>query len=199
MTILYRIYTNHGSGGLVDYTTPLVSTPALTYAVGALGPSTDTTFVVRAFDDGTGFEEASTESRVRIIIAADGTDVSVQPNPPHAVTLSRTTGGGCRVCWAFAKAVPFGTPTGFNVYLTPGSVVTYATPTVSVPYSSGRLGYSVTLPGPFAVSAYTVGIKSFNSTSASTASGTATSQIGLSAQPFAMESVNAVKSLPFTY
>lgn len=199
MTILYRIYTNHGAGDPVDYTAPLVSTPALTYTAGPLGLSTDTTFVVRAFDDRTGFEEASTESRVRIIIAADGSDVSGHPNPPHAVTLSRIAGGGCRVCWAFANAEPFGTPTGFYVYLSQGSVVNYMTPTVTIPYSAGKLGYSVTLPGPFVVSAYTAAVRSFNATGASTASGTVKSNLGLLALPFLMEPVSAVNSLPFTY
>src|SRR5205085_892840 len=58
MALVYRVYSNGGTGGPVDFTSPVATTGGLTSTVGPLAPSTDTTFVVRAFDPATGLEEA---------------------------------------------------------------------------------------------------------------------------------------------
>ena len=191
MTITYRIYSNNGNGGPVDFSTPLATTTELTYTIGPLGVSTDSSFVVRAYDPASGFEEANTDAQVRVVLGADGTDLSQLPNPPHALVLSPAANGGCRVSWAYAPANWYGTPTAFSVFLTQGNAVDYSAPAASVAFSQGVIGYSCMLPGPFALSTYTVAVRSFNATGVETNTEAITSVFGLPA-PFAMDPVLAI-------
>jgi hypothetical protein len=164
MTINYRIYSNGGNGGAVDYSTPVATTAALTTILGPLGPSTDNTFVLRAFDTVSGLEEANTTARVRVVVDANGNDVSALPGSPHAVTLSPTPRGGCRVSWAYVPADDDGTPVGFHVYVgqTPASGPAPLLATVA--YRIGCVGYSVLLPRPFATAAYVATVAGYNAT-----------------------------------
>ena len=149
MTINYQIYSNGGSGGAVDYSTPVATTSALSAVLGPLAPSSDNTFVVRALDTTSGLEEANTTVSVRIVIGADGSDVTALPASPHAVALAAVGAGSCRVSWAYVPVAGYGTPTGFNVYLAPSSAAAPVPPTATVAYQSGCVGYSVLLAGPF--------------------------------------------------
>lgn len=188
MTITYRIYSNNGSGGPVDFSTPLATTTALTYTVGPIGFSTDSTFVVRAYDPIAGFEEANTDARVRVAIGADGTDLSGLPNPPHALVLLPAINGGCRVSWAYAPAEGYGTPTGFSVFLSQNNTVDYSVPAATVAFSQRVIGYSCLLPGPFVLSTYTVAVRSFNATGSESNTEAITGALG-SPAPFAMDTV----------
>jgi hypothetical protein len=154
MAIVYRIYSNNDTGGLVDFSAPLASTTGLTYTFSPLGASTDTTFVVRAFDPEADLEEANTEALVRVVIGPDGAEVGGRPNPPHALSLTPSFGGGCRVSWAYAPAEQCGIPAGFHVYLTPVDSVHNSIPTgwfltspagsVTAPCCSGPSRYRTT-------------------------------------------------------
>lgn len=191
MAITYRIYSNGGAGGPVDYSAPVASTNGLTWVAGSVGPSSDTTFAVRAFDPGLGLEESNTEARVRIVVGPDGADLTGRPNPPHALSMSPVAGGGCRVSWAYAPADPDRTPTGFQVYLTQGNTVGSSSPAGAVPHAPGKVGYSLVLPGPFTLSTYTAGVCSFNAAGAGVIAETATGTFGLPTVPFALEPVRA--------
>ncbi len=188
MTIAYRIYTNHGTGGPVDFSAPAATTPAPTYDAGPLGVSTDTTFVVRAYDTGTGLEQAGCEARARVVVGPDGADLSGLPNAPHALVLSRSAGGGGRVSWAFAPAGGCGAPTGFEVFLGEGAGVDYSSPSATVPYSPGRVGYSCVLPGPNTLKTCTAAVRSFNASGAEGNPVTVTGVLGLPT-PLVMEAV----------
>lgn len=191
MAVAYRIYSNHGNGGPVDFSAPIAITAGLTYSTGPLGLSTDTTFVVRAYDTVTGIEEANTGPGVQIAVGADGTDASSLPNATHALTLSPAAGGGARVSWAYAPAGSFGTPTGFSVYLTEGTAANESSPAATVAYVPNQVGYSCVLPGPYALSAYTATVRSSNAAGVGSDVTPVTVTLGLPA-PFAMEPVKVV-------
>jgi hypothetical protein len=178
MAIVYRIYANHGDGGPVDYSSPVATTAGLSYAAGPLGVSTDNLFVVRAYDTGTGLEQAGSEASLRVAIGPDGADASGVPNAPHALTLTPAAGGGARVSWAYAPAGPRGVPTGFDVYLTAGPAVDYSSPAATVPYTPRRVGYSCLLPGPYALSSYSASVRSFNAAGAEANSASAEAVLG---------------------
>jgi hypothetical protein len=194
MAIVYRIYSNNDTGGLVDFSAPLASTTGLTYTFSPLGASTDTTFVVRAFDPEADLEEANTEALVRVVIGPDGAEVGGRPNPPHALSLTPSFGGGCRVSWAYAPAEQCGIPAGFHVYLTPVDSVHNSIPTAVVPYVAGRIGYSTLLLGPFTLSDYTASVASFDATGDGADSGSVTRTLGIPTATFVMESVNVSQS-----
>ena len=191
MALLYRIYSNGGAGGPVDYANPVAITPALAFEAGPVSPSTDTTFAVRAFDPLTGLEESNTDARVRVVIDAGGRDVSGRPDPPFAVTLAASAGGGARVSWAYRPAVSAGVPTGFHVYFGPAGDGPGPTPVATVGYLPGRLGYSCELPGPLGFATYAVSVRAFNAAGADAGSGVVASPVGLPNEPLRMGPVSA--------
>ena len=144
---IYNIYSNGGTGGPVDYSTPIATTASLSYVTGTLAAPSDNTFAVRCLDPSTNLEEANTDARVRIVIDANGLDVSSRPNPPDALVVRPTANGGCKVSWSYSSAGQGGLPSGFFVYLTPGAVANYANPAATVPFVPGRAGYTCNLTG----------------------------------------------------
>jgi hypothetical protein len=189
MAIAYNIYTNDGAGGPVDDSAPVASATGLTYQAGPLPPSSDTTFLVRAFDAGTGLEEANTGAAVRVVLGPGGEDLSGLPNPPHALGLAPAGNGGCRVDWAYAPAQAYGEPAGFDVYLTAGGTVNYSAAAATVPFRPGAVGYSCLLPGPFAPSLYAAAVRSFNAAGNETNTAVATAFLGAAASPYALGQV----------
>jgi hypothetical protein len=162
MAVSYHVYSNDGNGGPVDYTNPIATVSGTTYSVGPVSPSSDTIYAVRAFDTDTGLEEANTNVRVRVVIDAEGNDVSGRPNPPHAVWAVSTSGGSCRVTWGYAPNYSCGAPDGFHVYVQPTQDTVPSAPLATVKYVKGRVGYSVALPGPLAPAMYKVSVGSYN-------------------------------------
>jgi hypothetical protein len=160
----YNIYANNGAGGPIDYTTPIGSTTDLSFVIGPLAPLSDNRFAVRALDPATNLEEANTESCVRILLDANGSDISSRPNPPHALVIRSIAGGGCRASWAYNPIGQGGTPIGFHVYLTQGNTPAYDSPSASVAYLAGTMGYSCVLSGLAAGTSYTVAVRAYNGT-----------------------------------
>lgn len=190
MPINYRIYSNHGTGGPVDFSAPLGVTSGLNYTTGPVGAPSDTTYVVRAFDPGTGLEEANTEARVRVVISRDGNDFGPPPGPPHAVTVSALPGGGCRVGWAYAPADGSGVPDGFRVYVTPPASTDPPPPAAAVAYAPGRVGYAVTLPAPPAPAEYVATVGAFNRAGESPCAVRPTASLGAPTAPFDMDPIS---------
>jgi hypothetical protein len=190
MSIHYNIYWNNGSGGAVDDSTPLATVAGLSWTSGALAPSSDATFLVRAVDTGTGLEEANTEATARVVTGPEGEDLSGLPGPPQSLSLAAAPGGGCRVSWAFAASSAAAAPAEFLVYLSPGGSVDYSAPAASVPFMPGTVGYSCVLAGPYPPSAHTAGVRSSNAAGAEANMSTATAALGLSAVSYALDPVD---------
>ena len=127
MAISYRIYGNDGRGGLIDYATPIAIIPAASVEVAGsfttdpLLASSDNLFAVRAFDDVTGIEEANTDARVRIIIDAEGRDVTNCPTAVVGLATRWGIGEVCLVSWCYSVAGQGGVPTKFDVTATPAA------------------------------------------------------------------------------
>lgn len=191
MAITYNIYANDGLGGPVDYTTPIATTPALGWTPGPLPPSSDTTFAVRAFDTTLGLEEANTEARVRIILDATGRDVSARPNPPSALVARATAAGGCLASWSYSPTGQGGWPTAFSVYLTPGTVASYATPSATVAFVPGRLAYSSQLSGLADGATYAVAVRASNASGAEANTSVVATVVGDSTPPANVDALSA--------
>ena len=187
----YHIYSNHGTGGPVDLSTPLVTTSDLSCVIGPLNSSTDSTFLVRAFAVDTGLEEANTVACVRVAIGVDGSETSGLPNSPHALFLSSVPGGGCLVGWAFAPAMGSGMPVGFHVYLS-NTAIDYGLPLATIPYVAGRLGYSCLIPGPLSPATYRASVRSYNGTGTEQNIAVQAGTIGRSLVPYIMDQAQTV-------
>jgi hypothetical protein len=168
MALTYNIYSNGGTGGPVDYSTPIATTTGLSFAAGPLASPSDNTFAVRCLDPSTNLEEANTDARVRIVIDANGLDVTGRPNPPDTLVVRPTASGGCRINWAYGPAGQGAPPSGFYVYLTPGAVADYSNPAATVAYVPGRVGYSCDLAGLADRATYTVAVRSYNAAATET-------------------------------
>jgi hypothetical protein len=159
MAISYNIYANDGAGGDVDYTTPIATTSDLSYATGPLAASSDNTFAVRAFDTVSGIEEANTDARVRIVVDANGNDVTARPNAVVGLSARPTVGGTCWVSWGYDPAGQGGPPSTFNVTLTAGSTPSLADPVASIASLPGVPGYGCSLSGLAGNTPYTIAVQ----------------------------------------
>ncbi len=191
MALTYRIYFNGGAGGPVNYSTPLASTSGLFYVSAPLGTASDNTFAVRVLDPATNLEEANTEARVRIVLDASGQDISDLPNPPHSLTAIATAAGGCHVTWAYSPSGQGGAPTGFHVYLTPGTTPGYPNPAADVPFVAGQVGYSCDLKGLSDQAIYSLGVRSYNAVATETNTTVIVTVTGDASYPDDVESLSA--------
>lgn len=191
MSLQYRVYANDGQGGPVNYSSPIATTAALSYSPAPLAAPSDSTFAVRAFDPVTGLEEANTEARVRILLDAQGQDISNRPNAPRALSVRATAGGGCQVRWAYSTAGQSSPPLGFLVYLTAGTVADYQSPAASIPYLPGRAGYSCDLTGLADGVTYSVAVRSTNATATELNTTVVTTVVGHSVPPDNVDSLTA--------
>lgn len=158
MAIIYRIYSNGGSGGPIDVATPIATTTGTTYTPPALAPSGDYRFAVRAHDTETGIEEANTQATVRLTLDGSGRAVGRGPNPVHALVARPLAGGDCRVEWAYHPAGQSMPPGTFAVYLTVGPTPALASPVAIVPHRAGTHGYSCPLRGLDDSTVYSVSV-----------------------------------------
>ncbi len=173
MAISYHVYSNDGQGGAIDYTKVVATIPAASasplgsFLVGPLASPSDNSYAVRAFDDVSGVEEANTDARVRVVIDAQGRNVSAQPNPVVGLTVRWTVGETCLVSWGYPSAGQGGAPTRFDVSASP--VATSANPGVAIPttqsvvFLPGTSGYGCRLDGLATTLDWTVGVRAVGS------------------------------------
>ena len=144
MSILYRIYANNGTGGPVDFSTPVGSTATLSFGVGPLAAPGDYRFAVRAFDTATGIEEANTQVYVDLRLDPSGLVLRARPNPVHALIARPTAAGGCRIDWAYSPAGQAASPVDFLATL---SAAGLAPVSATVNYRPGTSNYSCSFAG----------------------------------------------------
>lgn len=163
MATSYRIYSNDGAGGPIDYGTVLATVSGLTWSTSALAAGT-WRFGVRAFDTVSGLEESNVDAVVEIVIET-GTlaDVSAVPRAPVALTAVATAGGTAHVAWTYPlnRGVQ---PAGFHVYL--GSPTPdYGSPVATVdarPLGDPR--YSIDLAGLVDGTTYQIAVRAYAAT-----------------------------------
>jgi hypothetical protein len=193
MAISYNVYANDGLGGEVNYATPIATTTGLTCIVGILAFPSDNTLAVRAFDSGSGIEEANTDARVRIVIDASGNDVTTQPNAVIGLHARPTAGGTCWVAWGYDTTGQGGPPAQFHVTLTPGATPSLTSPAATIPYSPGVAGYGCSLSGLANNTLYTVAVQAVGASSG--LSGPA-STVAINYQVHLLSNVDSLVAVP---
>lgn len=162
MSASYHVYGNTGSGGPVDYSTPLAAVAGTSWPTPPLAPGSSWRFAVRAFDPSGGLEEVNVDAAVSITLDAGGHDATDRPIAPLLVTATAVAGGGVRVDWHYpvAAARAAWRPTGFRVYVgTPSAG--FATPAATTPYAPAA-NFRATLSGLTAGSNYAVVVRAYN-------------------------------------
>lgn len=192
MAIVYQVFSNGGSGGPVDYTAPIATLSGTSYTTGALAPSGDYRFAVRAQDTATGLAEANTEASVRIVLDPSGQDVGRVPNAPFALVARPTSNGGCLVAWSYFAAGQAAAPTSFLVYLTAGTTPSLTTPVATVSYRPGVSSYSCQLSGLADATTYTVAVVSQGAASPSAGAAATSRVVGDTTPPGDVEALAAV-------
>ena len=182
MTILYRVYSNGGSGGPINDSSPIATVAGLTFTTGSLRGPGIYRFGVHAFDSSTGIEELNTQASVCIVLDANGNDVGQGPNAPYALLARPTSNGGCRVDWAYSSRGQAATPMTFLVYLNIGATPNLTTPVASAAYSLGLTSYGCQLSGLADGVTYTVAIVS-QTAGGQTATAIVTTVVGDSTPP----------------
>jgi hypothetical protein len=160
MAIVYRIYSNGGSGGAINYAQPIATTADTSFTTGVLTAPGSYQFGVHAYDTSSGVEELNTQASVSITLDANGNDVGQAPLPPYSLIASSTANGGCRVAWTYPSRTQGPLPVSFLVYLTPGPTPSFSTPVATIAFGSGLTAYSCQLGGLSDGVSYTVAVMS---------------------------------------
>jgi hypothetical protein len=192
MAIVYNIYSNGGSGGPVNYSTPIATTSNLSYTVGPLPQASDCRFTVRVKGTVAGIEESNTQASVRVVLDASGLDVGQRPNAPSALTARATSNGGCLAAWAYQSVGQIAPPTCFLIYLTAGATANLTTPSATVAYVPATSSYSCQLVGLADGSAYTVAVVTQGASSALASAAVTALVSGDSTPPNAVDALVAV-------
>ena len=195
MAIVYQVFSNNGAGGPIDYSTVIATVSGASYTTGALVPSGDYRFAVRAMDTATGLAETNTQASVRVTLDAAGNDIGRVPNAPFAVAARATSGGGCQVTWSYLAAVQARMPTGFLVYLTAGTSPSLTTPSATVAYQPGLAGYSCYLAGLSDATTHTISVVSVGYVASAISAAASATVIGDSTPPADVDSL-AVVAVP---
>jgi hypothetical protein len=164
MSISYHVYANDGSGGPVDYSTPVATVTGLTYTPAAIPFSSDVTYAVRAYDTATGLEEQNVSARFRLRTGPAGEDLTGLPAAPVGLRARPGVSGSVSVTWAaLPRAAGLPLPTGFRVYRgTPAVVLTAGSHVATVPYARGVVHYSATVAGLTGGTAYQFAVRAYN-------------------------------------
>jgi hypothetical protein len=164
-TITYNIYRNDGSGGPIDYSTPIASTTATSWtSTGAPGLASPGAwkFGVRAFRAEDALEEKNLDAAVALILDASALDVSRRPVAPSGLRAIPRAAGAIRVEWGCQLRDRARAPIGFRIYAGDGARPDYTTPRASVAYALGRTSYFADLTGLASGTTYSLGVRAFN-------------------------------------
>ena len=165
MAVVYDVFWNAGAADApIDYSTPLASgLTALTFSTRALARSSTYLFGVRARDTITGLSESNVDAVVKVVIDANGNDVSAQPLPAHHLTALPLAAGKLQIEWAYPYRQPNPKPKGFRVYIGTGPAPDYSAPVATASYLQGQLVFRTTIGPLVGGQAYTIGVRAFTS------------------------------------
>lgn len=189
MAIDYHVYGNGGTGGPVDYSTPLADVSALTWSSPPLAAGASWTFAVRAYDTTSGLEEVNVDARASLALDAALVDVSARPNAPTGLAARPAAGGSIVASWGYNPGGQGGAPQGFRVYAgTP--TVSYAAAVAVVPFNADARAFSATIEGLTGGATYQVAVRSYNASGEET-NATVASATAVTTGPLPVESLTA--------
>ena len=120
-------------------------------------------------------EEQNLDCQVTFTLSAGGVDITNVPPPPSGLRAFPLAGGALRIEWTYPPTVGAMAPTGFNVYLNPGTL-SYTAPTAVVAAGAVLPGgsYVANVPGLADGVTYIVGVRAYNATGEETNTATVT-------------------------
>jgi hypothetical protein len=135
--VVYRIYSNGGLGGGIDYGSPITEVSGLEWTSDALPAGSSFRFGVRAYDHVSGLQDENLDASVLLIIDADGRDATRVPRSPLGLRAVDQGGGRIRLEWTIVDASAANRATHFHVYLAQDAVTDFSSP-ILVPASALR-------------------------------------------------------------
>lgn len=164
MATQYHVYSNGGSGGPINYGSPIATVTTPGYLTSALTAG-DWSFAVRAFDTVSGLEEQNTDAVVDVAVDASLADLTNVPEPPRALSVLVAGSGTLRVAWTHPSTNRARAPLGFHIYQGTGLTPSYVTPVATVGYVGlGYLHYHADITGLTGGQQYAFGVRAYNAT-----------------------------------
>lgn len=189
--MMYRVYSNGGTGGPVDYGTPIASVDSLSYQTGPLSAPGDYTFAVRAFDPVTGLDDGNTDARTRIVLDAAGADLGGVLGPPRSVAVSRRPGGAAEVSWTYRRGKGETGPERFSVDVKPAGGSEAPLGLASVDYVRGQVDYRARLSG-LAFGTYELTVRALGPLGQGASAPPVVCVLGQAVTPLAMDPITIV-------
>lgn len=134
---LYRIFSNNGFGGSIDYSSPIAEISGLEWTSDALPAGSSFRFGVRSYDPANGLEDENLDAAVTLIINSEGRDATRIPRSPLGLRVLDQGGGSVRLEWTIVDASAPNRATHFHVYIAQDAVTDFSSPIV-VPLSALR-------------------------------------------------------------
>lgn len=171
-TYTWNVYSNDGTASTIspgngytneiDYAEPVANLPSgtLTWTSSGLSAPGVWQFGVRA--QNANGEEQNLDVSVTIAIDENGNDVTNQPRPPVGLRAIPKAGGVIRVEWSVPSNNGSNAPTQYNVYLTPGTTPSYASPSATVAANTIMLGIGTCDLAATGGTQYAVSVRSAN-------------------------------------
>jgi hypothetical protein len=189
MTIAYRIYSNNGNGGTIDYSSPASETINSSYQLGSLQPSGHYRFAVRAFDTQTGLEEHNTQAFVEIRLDEHGNDIGPKPLCPLGLSAYALADGRCQVAWIYPNVRVPDRPRGFTIVLETLDSLMQSEVVVTVDYSASSRYYQKTIAGLLDGVRYRINVQAVSANALSVSDFATVDVIGKSSPPDAVEAL----------
>ena len=135
--LIYKIYSNAGLGGPIDYNSPIAETSGLEWTSEPLAVGSSFRFGVRAYDPAWGLQEENLDASASLNLDHAGRDVTHVPRAPiglRAIDLGR---GRVRLEWTDASRQDSNMATMFHVYISHDSNIDFSSPII-VPAATSR-------------------------------------------------------------
>ena len=144
LALVYRIYSNGGLGGAIDYGSPIAETSGLEWTSEPLPPGSSFRFGVRTYSPVDDCQDENLDASVALVVDARGRDATGVPRPPVGLRALDQGGGRVRLEWTTGGPSRFeAAATHFNAYLGRDVVTDFPSPIV-VPAPASRGGVVAT-------------------------------------------------------
>lgn len=146
-SLVYRIYSNGGLGGPIDYTSPIAETTGVEWTSDPLPAGSFYRFGVRTYDASSGLMEENLDASVSLILDHAGRDATRIPRAPIGLRAIDLGGGRARLEWTDGGGQHYTQPTHFHVYISENSISEYTSPIVVTTGTSRGKAFSAEIDG----------------------------------------------------
>lgn len=161
--LIYRVYSNGGLGGAIDYSSPIAEVDGQEWVSEPLAVGASFRFGVRSYDPARGLEEENIDAAVSLNLDHAGRDVTRVPRAPIGLRAIDLGSGRVRLEWTDAGRQGPNMATAFHVYISQESIVDFSSPIIVLAGASRGDSFATEIGGLLDGRQYAAVVRSRNS------------------------------------